>query len=94
MARLHVRVRPGARRAGFDGWFGDMPRLSVRARPVDGAANEEVIALVAAELGLPRRAVTIVGGSRSRTKRLEIAGLTDNDLADALSGRNPGAGSR
>lgn len=70
--RLRIRVQPGARRsriaAGADGTL----RLQVQAPPVDGAANEAVVDLLAAALGLPRRAVRIAHGAGGRTKLVEI----------------------
>jgi uncharacterized protein YggU (UPF0235/DUF167 family) len=91
MARLHVRVQPGARRTGFVGWYGDIPKLAVRARPVDGEANEAVVGALAATLGLRRRQVRLVGGAASRTKRFEIEGVTEDELRRRLCDANPRA---
>jgi uncharacterized protein (TIGR00251 family) len=49
--------------------------VKLAAAPVDGAANEELIALLAKTLEIPKRDITIVSGERSPTKRLRIAGL-------------------
>lgn len=86
MARLHVRVQPGARRTAWTGWFGDLPKLAVAAPPVDGAANEAVVAAVAELLDVPRRSVRLVGGAASRTKRFEVDGVTDEQIAARLRG--------
>ena len=51
------------------------PRAPDAPPPVEGAANEELIAFVAKALGVARRDVTIVGGAQSRQKRLRIDGL-------------------
>lgn len=80
MGRLHVRVQPGARRSGFVGWYGDLPKLAVAAPPVGGAANEEVVKAVAAAVDVPNRHVRIVGGAAARTKRLEVDGLDDAEI--------------
>src|SRR4029079_6403198 len=45
------------------------------APPVDGAANDALIAFLSAALGIPRRQITIVSGERSRDKRVRIAGI-------------------
>jgi uncharacterized protein len=50
-------------------------RVRVLAPPVEGAANEAVIALMATRLRLPRRAVSIRRGARARQKVLAIEGL-------------------
>jgi uncharacterized protein (TIGR00251 family) len=76
--RLLLRVTPGARRPGIGGTFalpdGRALELRVAAPAVDGKANAAVIAALAEALGVPRRAVTIVGGATARLKRVHIAG--------------------
>ena len=89
MGRLLVRVQPGARRTGFAGWFGDLPRLAVAAPPVDGAANEEVVRTIAETFGLRPRQVRLVGGAGSRTKRLEIDGFTEDEISAVVLALNP-----
>jgi len=69
-----VHVRPRARRAAVGGEHGGALEVRVRAAPVDGAANAEVIALVAAALGLRRAEVELVSGATSRRKRLRALG--------------------
>ncbi|MFW2341560.1 DUF167 domain-containing protein [Brevundimonas sp.] len=90
MARLFVRLTPGAAQDRLDGWDSDpdgRPVLKVRvgARPIEGKANEALVRLVAGALGLPRSAVSLAQGDRSRTKRLEIAGLDDDDVRARLT---------
>jgi uncharacterized protein len=48
----------------------------VSAPPVEGAANEAIVELLARCLDLPRRAVTLVSGEHGRAKRVRIEGLT------------------
>jgi len=71
---IAVRVTPRASRDAFavatPGYFA--ARLA--APPVDGAANEALIALVARTFGVGRRAVSMIAGETSRLKRLYIAG--------------------
>jgi uncharacterized protein len=43
---------------------------------VEGAANDELVALVARQLGVPRRAVTLVSGEHGRAKRLRVEGIS------------------
>ena len=84
MARLTVRVQPGARRSGFTGWYGEHPKLAVAAPPVDGAANDECRAVLAKSLGVRPRDVRLVIGAASRTKHFEVDGLDEAELAAAL----------
>ena len=91
-ARLLVRVQPGGRRNAFSGWFGDLPKVTVSAPPVEGAANEAVVAVVAAALGLRARAVRLISGHTSRTKVLEIDGLDGAEVERLVLGANPKPG--
>ena len=67
-ARFAVRVQPRSSRAGVDGEHDGALRVRVNAAPVDGAANAAVVEVLAKALGVPKRAVTIVGGATSRSK--------------------------
>jgi uncharacterized protein (TIGR00251 family) len=71
---IDVRVIPRAKRTEFGGERDGAFLVRVAAPPVEGAANESLITFLARTLGLPRRQVAIVGGERSRTKRVAIAG--------------------
>ena len=50
--------------------------VRVAAPPVEGAANDAVIAFFAAALHVPKRNIQIVSGERNRRKRVVIAGVT------------------
>jgi uncharacterized protein (TIGR00251 family) len=56
--------------------YGGSLRVRLNAPPVDGAANEELIELLAERLGVARRAVSIVGGATSRSKVVEVRGVS------------------
>jgi uncharacterized protein (TIGR00251 family) len=74
-AVLDIRVIPRAAKAGVAGSRNGAIVIRLNAPPVDGAANAELIDILAAALGLPRRAVTIVAGERGRTKRVRVTGI-------------------
>lgn len=78
--RLEVYVQPRASSSEVAGWHDGVPRIRLRAPAVDDAANEALVEFIATRLGLPRRAVRIAAGRRSRRKRLEIAGVTAEAL--------------
>jgi uncharacterized protein YggU (UPF0235/DUF167 family) len=85
MARLAVRLTPGASADRIDGWDVDADgrpvlKVRVRARPVEGEANEALIRLLAKALGTPRSAVSLARGGQSRLKMIEVAGLDDAEL--------------
>jgi len=60
--------------------------VRLAAPPVDGAANEALVALLAEQLGLPKRHISIVRGASSRQKIVEIAGVTPENLEQKLRG--------
>lgn len=79
--RFGVRVQPRASRAGVAGLHGDALKVRVHAAPVDGAANEAVVEVLAEALDVPRSAVRIVSGASSRTKLVEVTGVTTGQVA-------------
>ena len=70
-----VRVIPRAGRSGLAGTRGDAFLVRLQSPPVEGAANEELIEVLARALQVPKRAVTIVAGDRSRLKRVQVTGI-------------------
>lgn len=70
--RLQVKVKPNARRSTLTQQSDGSWLAHLKAPPVDGRANEELVALVAAHFGCPKSAVTIRSGASSRIKRLEL----------------------
>jgi uncharacterized protein len=82
---LRVKVIP---RAGVTRVAGTREgRLLVRlaAAPVDGAANEALIAFLSHTLNVPVRNIRLESGARNPRKQLSIAGLTPAQVARALS---------
>jgi len=73
--RLVVHVVPRAKRTEVVGRHGDAVKIKLKAPPVDGAANAELVRFVAEQLDIPRSAVTITAGHTARRKTLEIAGV-------------------
>jgi uncharacterized protein (TIGR00251 family) len=69
---LAVAVTPNARRTGADGLHDGALRVRLAAPPVDGKANEALTAWLAAQLGLPKRAVQVLHGISARRKQLAI----------------------
>jgi len=72
---LRVHVRPGASRPGVAGLHRGALALRVAARPIEGAANREVLAVIATALEVAPSAVELVAGARGRDKRVRIRGL-------------------
>jgi uncharacterized protein YggU (UPF0235/DUF167 family) len=72
--RITIRVTPGASRPGVGGERDGALAVRVSARAVDGRATEAALAAVAGAFGVRRRAVTLVAGTTSRTKVIDIDG--------------------
>lgn len=72
---IGIRVTPRSAKPGIGDWKtdpGGRPVLEVRvsAAPADGAANKEVIKLLAKALGLSKSSLTIISGETARLKRI------------------------
>lgn len=74
-ARFPVRLTPRGGADRIDGVVDGVLRARVSAPPVDGAANESLLRLLAGELGVPRRRVRLAAGAGSRTKLVVVDGL-------------------
>ena len=84
MSTLRLRVVPAAKRSGWKGMLPDgRMRVAIAAPPVDGRANEALVAFVASALGLPRRAVRVAHGAGGRDKVVEVD-LESEELARRL----------
>lgn len=81
---LSIKVQPRASRNEIGGLHGNELKIAVTAPPVDSAANEAVVELLAETLGLPRRAVTLVRGETSRHKVLRLDGISVAEAAAKL----------
>ena len=75
--RLHLKVIPKASRDRVVGWIGDRLKVQVTAAPERGKANDAVVEVLAAALGLPRSRVRIVAGETSPLKTVEVDGGDD-----------------
>ena len=82
--RITIKVHPRAKRNRLSSAAAGY-KLEVTAPPIDGAANDAVIAFFAKGLRIPRSQVEIVSGEKSRQKIIEIPSLTDTSLKNLLS---------
>lgn len=71
-----VRVQPRSSCDEIAGEYQDGLKIRLTMPPEDGRANEALRRLLATRLKVPLAAVRIASGERSRTKRVEIHGLT------------------
>lgn len=74
---LTLHIQPGARKTEVVGLHGDALKLRLAAPPVDGKANDALIAFLAKRLDIPRARLTLVSGQTSRRK---CVAATDMDV--------------
>jgi hypothetical protein len=72
---LALHCQPGARRSEAVGLHGERLKVRIAAPPVDGRANEALVAWLAATLGVPRSAITLLAGQSGREKLVEVKGV-------------------
>ncbi len=80
-----VRVQPRASKDGIAGEMSGALKVRLRAPAVEDRANEALVEFLAQLLKTPKSAVRILSGDRSRTKRIEIRGVTGQQIQALLS---------
>src|SRR5947207_11288167 len=80
-----VRVQPRASKDEIAGEMGGALKVRLRAPAVEDRANEALVDFLAQLLKTSRSAVRILGGERSRKKRLEIRGVTQQQILSLRS---------
>jgi len=77
---VSVKVIPNAPKNHVVGWEDGRLRVRVRGVPEKGHANQILLEFLAEELGIAKTRLTIRSGDKSRLKRIQIEGLTLEDL--------------
>jgi uncharacterized protein (TIGR00251 family) len=72
---IEVKVEPRSSKKGIAGLLGDVVKVKLTAAPVDGAANEQLIEIIAEATGIRKSAIRILRGAASKRKTLEIKGI-------------------
>lgn len=80
-----IRVIPRSSRTQIDEIRDGRLLVRLNQPPVDGMANTALVRLLATELRVPRRAIQIIAGQRTRHKSILIEGLTAETLLDRLA---------
>lgn len=84
-----VQVVPRASRSEIVGEHNGALRVRIAAAPVDGAANEELVKLLARALRVPRSAVEITAGHSAKLKTVRVAGLESSLLTNLSTAQGP-----
>ncbi len=88
---LAVRAQPGAKKTAIVGVYGKdgaQLKIAVQAPPVEGRANEALVAFLAELFQIPKRSVELVNGNLSRSKAFLLRGVS-LDKANAILGHPP-----
>jgi uncharacterized protein (TIGR00251 family) len=73
---LTLNVIPRAGKTTLAGTRGGAILVRLAAAPVDGAANEELVAFLADILDIPKARISLIAGFHSRAKRVKVSGIT------------------
>ena len=84
MAILQVHVVPNARSDDVVGEHGGALKIKLRAQPIEGKANAALLRFLAEQLKLPRKAIVLKSGDKSRGKTIQILGLSKEDVYTRL----------
>ena len=82
--RIRIRVQPRASRSEVAGVQGNDLKVRLTAPPVEGAANDALIRFLAESLDVPRSSLSLVSGHASRTKVVELRGVSESAVRRAL----------
>ena len=81
-----IRVVPRASKSEVVGEIEGSLKVRISAPPVDGAANVEVVKVLAKAFGVAKSNVSIVSGETSKTKRIRVVGATSEQLRQLAGG--------
>jgi uncharacterized protein (TIGR00251 family) len=86
MTLIAVKVVPRATKNEIVGWLEGALKIRIQAPPEDGRANRALEELLAEALGLKKNAVTVAAGRSSARKRVEVVGLTREEIVRRIGG--------
>jgi uncharacterized protein (TIGR00251 family) len=84
---FNIRVIPRSAKTEVAGEHDGTLKIKLKAPPVDGAANEELVRFLSKSLNIPRSNIEITSGQTSRTKRIQMIGLSAEEFERFLQGK-------
>lgn len=81
---MRIQVQPRASKSEIVGLHGDALKIRLAAPPVDGAANEALIAFLSRQLDIPKSRITLVAGASARAKTVAIEGISAETVVRRL----------
>jgi uncharacterized protein (TIGR00251 family) len=85
---LSVKLQPRASKNEIGTPLGDELKIKVTAPPVDTAANQALVELLAEKLNCPRGRVELIRGQTSRHKTIKLYGFKPEEVLLAISGKS------
>ena len=86
---LAVRAQPGAKKTAITGVYGEgasaQLKIAVQAPPLEGRANQALIAFLAETFAVPKNAIELISGELSRSKVFLLRGVTSAKVETALA---------
>lgn len=86
---LAIRVQPGAKKTAIVGIYGEGSnaalKIAVHAPPIDGRANEALVAFLAMTFAIPKSAIDLLAGASSRSKIVLLRGVSMAAAAAVLN---------
>jgi uncharacterized protein (TIGR00251 family) len=86
---LAVRAQPGAKKTAIVGVYGEgdaaQLKIAVQAPPIEGRANDALVAFLAETFGISKRSVELVSGELSRSKVFMLTGVTIQQARSELA---------
>lgn len=73
---IEIKVEPRSSQKGLAGLLGDRLKVKLTAPPVEGAANEQLVEVLAEAFGLKKSAIKIIRGQSSKNKSVELTGIS------------------
>jgi hypothetical protein len=80
---LKLHVQPGAKKSEIADIHGDRLKIRLKAPPVDGKANKELVDFLSKLFDVPKRNIEISSGLASRQKTVKIIGITEDQLTQS-----------
>ncbi len=83
---IKVRIHPGAKKSAFNGvWNNEQIKININTPPVDGKANEALIAFLSKFLGIRKSAICLLSGETSREKKLALYDIDEKTFLEKIS---------
>lgn len=87
---LAVRAQPGAKKTGITGTYGEgaaaQLKIAVQSPPIEGRANQALIAFLAEMFSLPKSAIELTSGASSRSKVFLLRGIAMERVQEKVAG--------